>query len=387
MGCTAIPCYEDISETNVITSSLLKSILSKCKKQYDILYKEKLEQINKQEEEIINLVKQKNIETANAKLDELIINEDFILIYDILTPIILEIKEKSPYIIQNDECPNDMRSSLDTLIYSTTRLDIKELTEFRKKIKQKYGASYIEKADKNLDQFVNNEIINKFKGTVLNEDMKKIKIINICNKKGVNVQFGGVSPYQDWKANPIPTDINGSTNAENKISVNKILGDTVQTQVYRSNNSQLNNNNININNNNNPNNNNEIMDTKIKNLFESETIYKTKIAGKDNEQEAQQKNDNNNIDDIKTSTYGDSKLLRIPTVKTVNLDQDSPQINITDKKIQLLRIGTSETVNLENKGLPFTYDNNDALLEANNQSMNSSIANPNGSANPYEGTF
>ena len=347
MGCTAIPCNEDISETNVITSSLLKSILSKCKKQYDILYKEKLEQINKQEEEIINLVKQKNIETANAKIDELIINEDFILIYDILTPIILEIKEKSPYIIQNDECPNDMRSSLDTLIYSTTRLDIKELTEFRKKIKQKYGASYIEKADKNLDQFVNNDIINKFKGTVLNEDMKKIKIINICNKKGVNVQFGGVSPYQDWKANPIPTDINGSTNAENKISVNKILGDTVQTQVYRSNNSQ----------------NNEIMDTKIKNLFESETIYKTKIAGKDNDQEAQQKNDNNNIDDIKTSTYGDSKLLRIPTVKTVNLDQDSPQVNINDKKIQLLRIGTSETVNLENKGLPFTYDNNDALLE------------------------
>ena len=111
---------------------------------------------------------------------------------------------------------------------------------------------------------------------------------------------------------------------------------------YRSNNSQLNNNN-------NPNNNNEIMDTKIKNLFESETIYKTKIAGKDNEQEAQQKNDNNNIDDIKTSTYGDSKLLRIPTVKTVNLDQDSPQINITDKKIELLRIGTSETVNLENE--------------------------------------
>ena len=90
MGCTAIPCNEDISETNVITSSLLKSILSKCKKQYDILYKEKLEQINKQEEEIINLVKQKNIETANAKIDELIINEDFILIYDILTPIILE---------------------------------------------------------------------------------------------------------------------------------------------------------------------------------------------------------------------------------------------------------------------------------------------------------
>ena len=362
MGCTAIPCNEDISETNVITSSLLKSILSKCKKQYDVLYKEKLEQINKQEEEIINLVKQKNIETANAKIDELIINEDFILIYDILNPIILEIKEKSPYIIQNDECPNDMRSSLDTLIYSTTRLDIKELTEFRKKIKQKYGASYIEKADKNLDQFVNNDIINKFKGTVLNEDMKKIKIINICNKKGVNVQFGGVSPYQDWKANPIPTDINGSTNAENKISVNKILGDTVQTQVYRSNNSQLNNNNINNNNNNNPNNNNEMMDTKIKNLFESETIYKT-------------------------TTYGDSKLLRIPTVKTVNLDQDSPQININDKKIQLLRIGTSETVNLENRGLPFTYDNNDALLEANNQSMNSSIANPNGSANPYEGTF
>ena len=63
------------------------------------------------------------------------------------------------------------------------------------------------------------------------------------------------------------------------------------------------------------------------------------------------------------------------------------KINITDKKIELLRIGTSETVNLENRGLPFTYDNNDALLEANNQSMNSSIANPNGSANPYEGTF
>jgi hypothetical protein len=29
MGCTAIPCNEDLSETNIITSSLLKSILSK----------------------------------------------------------------------------------------------------------------------------------------------------------------------------------------------------------------------------------------------------------------------------------------------------------------------------------------------------------------------
>ena len=388
MGCSV--CYRIISEKVPVTSKELKTLLSASLYKCNILRKELIEQINKKEDEIIDIIKQKKIELAFNILDDIIIDKDFVEVYNILEPIIEEMKEKSPYIILNIECPNDIRASLDTLIYSSTRVEIEELIQFREKIKFKYGSTYIYKADYNTDKYVNKDILNKFKGTFLTEEMKKIKIEELCTKKGIKITIEGDKPSLNSNENKNP-DIN----EDNEINVNKILGDTVMTQVHKSNNND-------INNNNQQDNNGQSNGDMIK-LLENKTILNTENSTNDHGSTPQQKKDNNhmvgesnnqtnkleedNINNSQININKKSNLLRIRTSKTLIIDENNPQLNKGDNNEILLRLAKNKTLNIDNEdNIPqqVPNENQNKLEDANNQAMRLSVSNPYNMINPYE---
>ena len=129
------------------------------------------------------------MDLANAKMNNLLKDEDLITICDILNPIFEIIKEKCPYIISSSECPADLRAPLDTVLYAATRMEVDGFMQFREKIIQKYGIAYVEKAGNNEDKFVNQNVVEKLKVTPFTPEMIKIRIKQLCKEKKLNIKF------------------------------------------------------------------------------------------------------------------------------------------------------------------------------------------------------
>ena len=123
-------------------------------------------------------------------MDNLLKEEDYITIYYlILEPLLKIIKEKSNYILSNDECSRELRTPLDTILYSSTRLEIDELIQFREIIKQKYGSEYISKVDNNIDKLINEVLFEKLTLTVFSEELIMMKLKLLCVEKKINYKF------------------------------------------------------------------------------------------------------------------------------------------------------------------------------------------------------
>ena len=167
----------------------LQNLLIISQKRCILQHNKKINSIRQKEDEIIESLKQNNMDLAVAKMDNLLKDEDYITVYKILDPILEILKEKSIYIISNSECPAELRAPLDTVLYAATRLEIEELMKFREKIIQKYGIAYVTKAQNNEDKFVNPNIEEKLKITVFSQEMKKIRIKQLCQKKNFPYKF------------------------------------------------------------------------------------------------------------------------------------------------------------------------------------------------------
>ena len=136
MGCS--DSRENL-ENKPVTLLELKSLLESTQKSCNSLRSEKSESIKKKEEEMFNYMRQKNIDSAIKIADEILKEENYLTIFDVLNNMIKIIKSKCMFIITKDECPTAMRPVLDTLIFLSKRLEIDELSQFRKKIEQKFG--------------------------------------------------------------------------------------------------------------------------------------------------------------------------------------------------------------------------------------------------------
>jgi hypothetical protein len=125
------------------------------------LRNKKVEMIKKKRRDIVSSLEDNNLDIAKAKMDSLIREEDYITVFDILGPLCEILKEKVTYLILADQCPTDLRATLDTLIYASTRVELEELHQLRGEISGKYGETYISKANTNADLLVNKNVIEK----------------------------------------------------------------------------------------------------------------------------------------------------------------------------------------------------------------------------------
>ena len=168
----------------------LKTQQSKTKKVHDTL---------KKKGEIVDLLKNNNMEMAMAKMDSILRNDDFIAAYDILIPLIEILKEKCTYIVSNDECPAEIRPQLDTVLYAARRIEIEEYMKFKDKIQLKYGEAYIIKADNNSDKLVNENLVEKLGVKIYKEEVKKMRLRYLAKEKNINIKNTELVPGGDWE--------------------------------------------------------------------------------------------------------------------------------------------------------------------------------------------
>ena len=168
----------------------LKTQQAKSKKVHDTL---------KKKGEIVEFLKNNNMEMAMAKMDGILRNDDFIAAYDILIPLTEILKEKCTYIASNNECPADIRPQLDTVLYAARRIEIEEYMRFKDKIQLKYGEAYITKADNNSDKLVNANLVEKLSVNIYKEEVKKIKLKYLAKEKNINIKNSGLIPGGEWE--------------------------------------------------------------------------------------------------------------------------------------------------------------------------------------------
>ena len=145
------------------TPTEIKTYLMIIQNKLTLFRNKKVASIKQKKNEIAKCLKENNLDVAKAKMDTIIREEDMITAYDILGPLCEILKERASYIVCNSECPPDLRAQLDTIIYASTRIDFEELLKLRSMIIQRYGQSYVAKAESNADKLVNINLIEKLK--------------------------------------------------------------------------------------------------------------------------------------------------------------------------------------------------------------------------------
>ena len=202
------PKPEKKEEPKPVTAEELKTLIKISQERCKLYRSKKVDNIRKTEEEIANCLKSNNLDLAKAKMDNLCKFEDLVTAYDIIHPILEIIKEKCNYIVSYSECPAELRAPLDSIIYAANKLEIQELMLFKEKILQKYGSSYISKAENNMDKLVNENLVAKLRVTVFNEQIIKIRLKQLCLKKKIVCNFP-----EDLIVNvEVPTDMNQMRN-------------------------------------------------------------------------------------------------------------------------------------------------------------------------------
>ena len=202
------PKPEKKEEPKPVTAEELKTLIKISQERCKLYRSKKVDNIRKTEEEIANCLKSNNLDLAKAKMDNLCKFEDLVTAYDIIHPILEIIKEKCNYIVSYSECPAELRAPLDSIIYAANKLEIQELMLFKEKILQKYGSSYISKAENNTDKLVNENLVAKLRVTVFNDQIIKIKLKQLCMKKKIVCNFP-----EDLIVNvEVPTDMNQMRN-------------------------------------------------------------------------------------------------------------------------------------------------------------------------------
>jgi len=145
--------------------------------------------INKKRNEIKELLKDKSLEIAKAKMENIMQTEDLITVYDILGTLIEKIKEKCSYILNNKIVPEDLRAHLDTIIFASYRLEIEELHFFRENMRIQYGDSYISDASCNKAELCNVNVVEKLRVRHPQEEVIINRLKEICKEFSIEYVF------------------------------------------------------------------------------------------------------------------------------------------------------------------------------------------------------
>ena len=140
-------------------TDLLESSQKACRQYLN----EKEDIIMKKKEEIIKFLSHKDMDSSKQIMELILKEEDDIIIFVLLNRIIETLKEKIDLLINGKECPPTLKASLNKILYSAVRLEIKELKEFREIIKEKYELEFLSKADNNEELLINEVLVEKFK--------------------------------------------------------------------------------------------------------------------------------------------------------------------------------------------------------------------------------
>ena len=111
--------------------------------------------------EVSKLLEDKKEEKARIKVEHMIRDDFTIEGYAILELMCDVCHERIKYITANDECPDDLREAICTLIWSAPKVDIPELDTVKSQFSSKYGSQFTQAAEGNIGGVVNERIVHK----------------------------------------------------------------------------------------------------------------------------------------------------------------------------------------------------------------------------------
>ena len=163
----------------------------------------KINEIKKKQEEALNCFRDNNIEVGKLKVESIMRCEDYISAFDVLGILCEILKEKVSYINFSDVVPEDLRASLDSMVFASSRLEIEEMHKFRELIKAKFGMAYIYDANENKSGLVNVNIVKKLSPMPYSAYMLTTRMKQIANDADVplNLPEELIDPIQDM-SNP-----------------------------------------------------------------------------------------------------------------------------------------------------------------------------------------
>ena len=181
-----------------------------------ILYRiQKTDIIEQEKKELIQILKKDDINSALAKDENIFKEENYIIVYYILDPILEQLKDECIIIVSKKEFPSDKRALLDSVLYSAPHINIKELNLFREKVITQYGSEFVNKIDSNSNKTVNENLLDLLEEKVYSEELKINRLQELCIENKINCSLNEIknlsksqnnkqSEYKNINASIIP---------------------------------------------------------------------------------------------------------------------------------------------------------------------------------------
>ena len=99
---------------------------------------------------------------STYKMSRILEEQNLIFILNTLVSTLIILKDQSNFLYTKGQYPNTVLSQLETLIYSSKRLEIDCLTNFINTLSKKFGQEFIENAYNNTMGHVNVLVVQKF---------------------------------------------------------------------------------------------------------------------------------------------------------------------------------------------------------------------------------
>ena len=199
----------NISGLKISDPNQLKNYIFVAMNRIEFSKRKKKEEINQKKKEIINLLKENRLADAKKKMNMILLLEDTISAYDIISPLLEIMKERTQYIFYSNKSLNELRYQLDPIIYASTRLEITELLDLKLFFLNKFGPSYLKKVETNEDNYINIDLINKLTIKPIPDQLLIVKLKELCKEKKFQFEFPSepVSDITQRVANPFETPI------------------------------------------------------------------------------------------------------------------------------------------------------------------------------------
>ncbi|KAL6556378.1 hypothetical protein OROGR_005666 [Orobanche gracilis] len=125
-------------------ASKCKKVIKKLKCRLKLLKKKRCCIVKHLREDVAELLKHGHHQTAFQRVEQLIIDEHVVQLYDLVDQFCDFIIFHLPYIRRSRDCPNDINEAVSTLIFSSARFgELPELMSIRKLFRERYGQRFV----------------------------------------------------------------------------------------------------------------------------------------------------------------------------------------------------------------------------------------------------
>mmetsp|Transcript_9585 Transcript_9585/g.9538 ORF Transcript_9585/g.9538 Transcript_9585/m.9538 type:complete len:296 (+) Transcript_9585:40-927(+) len=169
-------------------------------------------------DEIAGFLRSSQEEMAMIKVEGYINNENLLMALEVINLFCLQCCERIQQFRGAKECPTDIRTAVESIIYAANRVDCKELIEARQQFTGKFGVEFSKKANFDENHLVNKMIVEKLTVTVPCEELKLVKIQEIAVAKKVDYvtkdQAKNMMKFNNYQYVPNAPDLNSRPSSQ-----------------------------------------------------------------------------------------------------------------------------------------------------------------------------